>query len=183
MIKDILSKPETTIAAAAAVVALGAFVVAIVQSFQIRKHNRLSVMPYLSFYISYGTETVPFGLHLANNGVGPAILKKVRIFLDGQPFTVSTGHPWCMVWMKAGYNKPIVAYHFPEEDTPLRIGEIFPLLTIDKGFESDRERREFSQAIKRVDLEVRYESVYGDERTARLETSKAAHQPDRSALA
>ncbi len=71
--------------------------------------------------------------------------------------------------MKAGYNKPILAYHFPQEDTALRIGEIFPLLTIDKGFESDTERREFSQAIKRVDLEVRYESVYGDERTSRLE--------------
>jgi hypothetical protein len=56
------------------------------------------------------------------------------------------------------------------------------LRTIDKGSESDTERREFSQAIKRVDLEVRYES-YRDERIARLETSKAAHQPDPSALA
>lgn len=179
--KGILSKPDTIIAAGAVSIALAALVVAIVQAFQIRKHNRLSVVPYLTFYISYGAETVPFGVHLANNGVGPAILKRLDICLDGQPFSTATGHPWCMVWMKAGYNKPNVAFHFPEEDTALRVSEMFPLLTLDKGSESDRERSEFSEALKRVDLVVLYESVYGDKKTVRL--SKAVRQAGASTVA
>ena len=181
MIEDILAKPDTIIAAASAFIALCAFVLTIVQLFQIRKHNRLSVTPYIGFYISFGTETFPLGLHLANNGVGPAIIKRLSIFLDNQPFSTSIGHPWNMVWMKAGYNKPAVAYSFPEADTVIRVGEIFPLLAVDKGFESDTERYEFSQALKRVDLEVHYETVYGEKRTAKLEKSKAAHQLNRSA--
>jgi hypothetical protein len=181
VIRDILSKPEIVIAAASAVIAFCALGLAIVQSFQIRKHYRLSVKPYLVFYISFGTETVPLGLHLANNGVGPAVIKRLNIFLDNQPFSTPTGHPWNMVWMKAGYNKPAVAYSFPDEETVLRVREIFPLLAVDKGFESDTERYEFSQALKRVDLKVHYESVYGERKIAELEKSKVAHQLNRAA--
>src|SRR5262249_34266434 len=142
----ILSKPETIIAAASLVVALCALVVSFFNIRQTKKHYRLSVRPYLRFSLSFGTETAPIGLYLANKGIGPAILKDFRIFLDGQPFSTSTGHRWNMVWMKAGYNKPIVSYNFPEEGDALSAGEIFFLLAVDRGYESEKERAEFLHA-------------------------------------
>jgi hypothetical protein len=173
-----LSKPETIIAAASLLVALCALGVSIFNSYLVRKHNRLSVEPYLGFSVSYGTETTPIGLYLANNGVGPAILKELKISLDGQPFRTSTGHPWNMVWMDAGYNKPTVAYSFPEAGIAIRVGEIFSLVTVDTRYETQTERAEFHAALKRVDIEVRYESVYGkNEKIARLQEMIAAHRP------
>jgi hypothetical protein len=174
----VLSKPEITIAALSVFIALCALGVSIYNIWQTRRHYRLSVRPYLRFVISYGTKNIPFGVHLANNGIGPAILTDLRIFLDGQPFSTTTGHRWNMVWMKAGYNKPIVSYGFPEKGDALRVGDTFPLLTVDEGCESDTERGEFFRALKKVDLEVLYESMYGeDEKIVRLQETVRAHWP------
>jgi len=187
----ILSKPEITIAVASLVIAAGSLFVAlcalgvsIVNTRQTKKHYRLSVRPHLRFFVSFGTETEPIGIYLANKGIGPAILKDLRILLDGQPFGTSTGHRWNMVWMKAGYNKLIVSYNFPEEGDALSAGEKLPLLGVDKGCESDTERSEFFHALKRVDLEVLYESMYGgDEKIVRLQETVRAHWPVQSTTA
>ena len=63
-------------------IALLALRVSIWQGVVTRTHNRLSVMPDLSFELSYDPEGMS-GLHLYNHGFGPARIKRISAQLDG----------------------------------------------------------------------------------------------------
>jgi hypothetical protein len=67
----------------ATVTAVAAIVLGIIDSMQTRAHNRLSVSPYLvcDYSVSAQTAQSVFRIQLSNEGVGPAIIKSVRITL------------------------------------------------------------------------------------------------------
>ena len=65
------------------VIALTALAATFYQAYISRKHNKLSVKPYLTTW----NTTTPEGysiLAIINNGVGPAHIKSFGIFVDGQ---------------------------------------------------------------------------------------------------
>jgi hypothetical protein len=181
MTQQTFTSPGVVVATAVAVIALGALIVAIAQVVLMRRHNRLSVMPFLTFYVSYGTKEMPFGVHVANNGIGPAVIKQLTVYLDGKTFTPERGHSWNAAWFEAGFKGSFVAFHFPEGRSALRAGERFPLLTIDEGYESDALSYQFYQALKRIDLEIVFESIYRDARGVRLHGAMSDYVPKKPA--
>lgn len=52
-----------------------------------REHNRLSVTPYISTFINYGTGNAPYeiSVDLLNKGIGPAKIERYQVLLDGEP--------------------------------------------------------------------------------------------------
>jgi hypothetical protein len=67
----------------ATITAVAAIVLGIIDSMQTRAHNRLSVAPYLvvDYSVAGQTGQSTFTVNLSNEGVGPAIIKSVRVKL------------------------------------------------------------------------------------------------------
>jgi hypothetical protein len=67
----------------ATITAVAAITLGIIDSVQTRAHNRLSVSPYIvvDYSIAAQTDQSVFRVNLSNEGVGPAIIKSVRITL------------------------------------------------------------------------------------------------------
>ena len=67
-------------------IAISALFISIWQGYIAQKHNRLTVRPY--FNITAGTNSINgqqhFSVLLANQGYGPAIIKKFEITVDGK---------------------------------------------------------------------------------------------------
>lgn len=79
---------------AAVMVAAFALFATLWQSYVTRRHNRLSVAPYLRFDVYWThTDIKEAGIYLANKGVGPAIIRSFSVSLDGEPsrYTSSPG--------------------------------------------------------------------------------------------
>ena len=64
-------------------IALCALFISVWQGYLSREHNRLSVMPQLAINLDWHFENKS-GLFVYNQGLGPARIKRVSIFLDGK---------------------------------------------------------------------------------------------------
>ena len=156
---------------AIALVALG---ISIWQGYETRTHNRKSVIAHLSFSISFddtGSEDPGFGITLSNAGSGPAIIDSIDISLDETPFVAKAGHPWVAVWMAAEFMGTRFLYSLPNVGDVMRPGEIVRLLKIDEGKPKQEEIAAFSKALDRVDVKLRYRSIYDEEHLASLQDS------------
>lgn len=61
-----------------------AFYVSAFQTYTTHKHNKKLVTPYLGGYWETNYETSTYTYTVQNNGLGPAIIKKIRYIVDGQ---------------------------------------------------------------------------------------------------
>ena len=161
------------IALAAVVIALASIVVAVWQGWETREHNRKSSVAHLSFSFSYDeSQTVaPFGLTLANAGSGPAIIDRIDLLLDGQPFAAPKGHPWPAVWNSAGCTGCRFLFSMPNVGDVMRPGEAIPLVAVEHNKPYWQEVEMFAAALERIDLGITYRSVYDERGVARLRSS------------
>ncbi|MBX3628171.1 MAG: hypothetical protein KF892_24385 [Rhizobacter sp.] len=150
------------IALCAAGIAVLALVATIWQGAISRRHNRLSVRPHLDTHetlISGGT----LSLSLANSGLGPAIIKRVRITIEGEIHT-DFGSAYRLAVAKAvigfeGKGDMQVA----EPGSVLTAGQKLELFSISFDTESDQKLLAAKKFIDSYALEVTYESMYGEE--------------------
>ncbi|MFI7470637.1 hypothetical protein [Nonomuraea sp. NPDC049646] len=149
---------EAVIALAAAVIALAALFVAIFEVRATRRHNRLSVRPVLQCRVTL-REGEPSGLSITNAGLGPAVIVETRVWLDG----VLMG-PWnreCTIEVIKRLKKQPTTSTLVEGST-LSPGTQKLLLGLSSYMPS--ENPDFKTLLEtRLDLEVRYESLYGGE--------------------
>ncbi|MFJ3793215.1 hypothetical protein [Kitasatospora sp. NPDC090091] len=76
---------DTVIAASATVVAIGSLWVSLSQAKAARVHNRKSVRPHLQIRQVKEYEGGITGIQVANVGLGPALITRTTVKLDGQP--------------------------------------------------------------------------------------------------
>ncbi|MFA6599322.1 MAG: hypothetical protein WCS69_16495 [Ignavibacteriaceae bacterium] len=141
------------------IIALSAVVTTVWQGILTRRHNRLSVKPILRI----DRKTVvgeKVSILLTNSGVGPAIICRVKFFVDGivvEPDMMGTGN---IALLKIG-----------RDARKYRIFEIFPEESFAAGeqqalFESIDEignaliMNETKEAFDRISIEIEYTSVY-----------------------
>ena len=67
-----------------AIIALCAFIFTIWQFAQARKHNRLSFRPHLTTWTDQDAAKGFYGIELLNNGLGPAIIERFVVKVDGK---------------------------------------------------------------------------------------------------
>lgn len=72
--------PQVIVSMITACIASSAFIVAAYNAYQTRRHQRLSVMPYLDVYIPIQSEKT--GLYLRNNGSGLLVVKEIVMETD-----------------------------------------------------------------------------------------------------
>lgn len=149
-----------------------AVVVSLWQGYETRRHNRLSVKPLIAFDRNYSqnvktpelgaeakADTVRyFTLRLKNQGFGPAIVKRFQLFVEGKGIPVTESFPWLNALKKAGYKGNIY------QSSSFKKGDVFRM-----GQNQSIVRIERSEAIlKRVYLELEYESIYEESYFAQI---------------
>lgn len=70
---------------ATALIALVALGLSIYEGWESRRHNRLSVRPFLTEAVRMSPAHERMCLVLKNNGLGPAVVKKWTLHVDGKP--------------------------------------------------------------------------------------------------
>jgi ABC-type amino acid transport system permease subunit len=151
----------------ATITAVAAIVLGIIDSIQTRAHNRLSVAPYLvvDYTVNAQTGQSIFIVHLNNEGVGPAIIKSVRVklpaALGGQEY--------------AGWNDVAELLEARGAKVPTYWNfEGGEALGVQRGRELIRVVMPSAIAatlqplLSQIDVEVRYTSIYKQEFEARL---------------
>jgi hypothetical protein len=151
----------------ATITAVAAIALGIVDSYQTRAHNRLSVAPYL--VVDYTMSARPgessYTVSVSNEGVGPAVIESLEITLPA-----SLGGGKYENWNEAvpllrqrGARVP--SYWNYSGGEALGVQRSRDLIQVTVG--SDRAEQLMPQ-LAEIDVEVAYRSVYKDLRKARL---------------
>ena len=136
---------------------------------QTRKHNRLSVIPKLIFYNIYasvGSEKFA-GISISNNGLGPAMIEDVKVYIDGQCFPMSTDGEAKAILTQLGINEPWVSYgYFSKEEIMAKPGEPLGMFYIERDNQSEEKTMRLRDALRPMKIVVKYKSLYGERFTA-----------------
>jgi hypothetical protein len=151
----------------ATITAVAAIVLGIVDSMQTRAHNRLSVAPYLvcDYSVSGQSNQSIFTVNLSNEGVGPGIIKTVRVTLP--PELGGKTYPgWNAVVEILRSRGAVVPTYWNFEG-----GEA---LGVQRGRELVRVimpsdvAKQLLPILSQIDVEVVYSSIYNQEFRTRL---------------
>jgi hypothetical protein len=173
---------------AEAVVALLALIVAVVtarvlikqseitlaDSKRARKHDRLSVRPFLFSHTEQYTNLsylFPDGSIgpalevksvLRNVGLGPAIIKKFEIFLDSEPLNTSdrTMAEAAMTRVFGTHFKRFKLIYRPSNKFGLRPQDDYEFLSMILSLSPNADEKSFRESLRRFDVRVEYESLY-----------------------
>ncbi|GGQ30734.1 hypothetical protein [Shewanella litoralis] len=153
---------------ASEIIALSALGLAIWQGVSTRRHNRLAVKPHLDFSSKY-SDGETFTLWLKNDGIGPAIVKKYELFLDGvlQP---NEGSKLVTETLKK-LNTPSVSFGGMalNPNSSLAASTKQQILHYDMENYSKSLRKDFESEFKRIEIVIKYESLYGERFTAKYQ--------------
>lgn len=160
---------STITASAATLTALVAVAIAVWDNVQTRKHNRLSVLPYVVIQrVQRDSAGINRGeLTMSNEGVGPAILQEleIRLPLEGGRDTVLTA------WGSAApliqrQGLQILGWQDIVGGSALGVQRGGVLLRLQA--EGDSANPRMQALLDRLRLRLRYASIYGEEKTATL---------------
>jgi len=59
-----------------------------------RRHNRRCVKPHLTYYTFFSANHPCAGVELSNNGVGPAVVTRFELQVDGKPMPEGGARGW-----------------------------------------------------------------------------------------
>jgi hypothetical protein len=155
---------------AALLVSICALFLTINQSLATRKHNRLTVRPHLTSFVDHRPDPERQGITtikvtLSNNGLGPAIIQKFELLLDGVPIEHSEpGDLFPTVEKVLPVRLLSDECHFAVlrqnyvmgKDTTLPVATVSYVPTIHDDPAALR------TALKRFHIRVAYESGYGE---------------------
>ncbi len=153
-------RAEIVIAAVSGIIALIALRANIREGKATRKHNRLSVKPFLSIESS-GTVTgnkVCNTATLVNDGTGPAIIKKFQLLLDGTDISQHNAeiHTNFLLESKKICSGVKVGHLAPDSIVNARDKKLM--------WEFDHDlNSEYIETIIKLKIQIEYQSIYEDE--------------------
>ena len=153
---------EETVAISSAVIALCALIFSFWQAKITRDHNKISVKPHLTTWNTIGHENGSYAVHVLNNGIGPALIKKFEIRVDDKVISGEGTKPIEKALKILFPNQPYQSHNS-------HMGNNFALgakencrvtsIQFKEGFNMNPEQVE--HAFNRADLIIEYESFYG----------------------
>lgn len=154
---------NTVIATCSAVIATGALAVSVIEGRAVRRHNRHSVRPLLQLWHARRDRWA--GLQLLNCGLGPAIITRTLLALDGNAAggwsqtDVAGIYAMCHPQLKKTASVKLTALH---DGRVIPVGYDDFLLRLD-DYDPYRDPVSFWEVLRdRVYLEIHYESLYGE---------------------
>ena len=152
---------ELIISISAIFIALSSLIVAIWQNILTRKHNKLSVKPLICIDYHFTDDEELNGIYLDNTGLGPAIIKSFRVFIDEDEILQSDYELWEGAIKKLEFPPNINLKIF----VLLKESVIYPndkkcLIGINSMVEPSDYQQYFYNALRRIDFKLEYESIY-----------------------
>ena len=95
-------KTEMLLSIVAVLVSVAALVTTWFESSASRKHDRLSVKPIVSIAFKVTGQKGQNGFFIANNGLGPAVIKKLMLYWDSKRIDQPDEKAWAYVFDKMG---------------------------------------------------------------------------------
>jgi hypothetical protein len=149
------------------IAAFAALILTLWQGFATRRHNRLSVVPYLSCQTHLGGSTGRFGVAFSNSGLGPARITKFDIFVGEKRMEgLDNGREAAIEDL--GLKDFGHAYDLFVRGIALPANSAFWVLSVPVSDEAWKQKPKIDEAFKRLFVQIEYESFYGD--VQRLDT-------------
>lgn len=154
---------EVVAGVSSAIIALCALFYTMLAGWYTHKHNKLSVKPHLTTWVTRNPQQRYYSLGLVNNGLGPALITSVEITLDNQVIKgegtepieniiralfVDTQYTCDTSFFESGYSMPA-----DERRTLVSLQFLEPFTITPEIFE---------ERMKRCGLYIRYRSFYND---------------------
>jgi len=146
-------------AVCAIVIAVASLAVSIIEARATRKHNRYSVKPALRIIRVKTHEDLRAGLKLRNVGLGPAVIMRTTVTLDGRDVGSWDRDSFDLI---VESNKPIPKFSTLYDNTVIPAGEEQFLIFIDH-FKEGQHAWFWELIAHRLSIEIRYDSLYGGE--------------------
>ncbi|MFH2108157.1 MAG: hypothetical protein ABII93_05750 [Chrysiogenia bacterium] len=141
-------------------VAVLALFVSVYESIRGRRHDRLSMKPYLHF-LKKRKSSKAGGLYLVNNGIGPAILTKFEIYLDNQLIKkVADRNPWSIICDKSNFDFEKVNFCHLETPYWMPAKEEYALFALKFPVKIENDESDFLLILERVQVKIKYQSCY-----------------------
>ena len=158
-------------------VAVIALVVSIRESIHRRRHDRLSVRPWLQIIYNIKDDG-DSGLILVNNGVGPGIITEIEVLYKNESIEVGPDiNPWKTIRKKYGFPTGRYIYNYPTTPFWLPAREslklfVYNRLKIETELENEKINRIesinlFLNQIKNIKVKIKYQSCYARKRSSK----------------
>ncbi len=150
------------IAIASAVIALLVFFLTVWQGMQTRKHNQLSVKPFLDF-LWVNNHEKGIKCEIANLGLGPAFLDKVDFFVDGKELHTKDSNVYKSLFEALDLNvrSGQVSVKQIEPNSALSIGQTNELLLFCDSSLLKDDYKLIASKLRRLTIQVEYKCIYG----------------------
>lgn len=155
-----MSDPDLILSMAGTVTAVCALVLSIYEGRQARLHDRLSVRPLLTFQHHKRPDTRE--LIVKNKGLGPAILKRLQVFVGGNPVADQQDGGWPAAFLSVGISSGFAECYYLVGDDILDSGFEKIVLKFDCSGYSKEKLMELDQAMALITVNFEYESMYGE---------------------
>lgn len=146
-----MSKSEKIQSLIAILIALMALFISLWQGFEQRRHNRYSVRPLLTYDIN--SYNLTKSIRLSNDGLGPALIKRFVLEIDGEKLDAEDGNPWKQVVEKRGLQGKFSEMYYFSEGTTMKADRSMNLFT----WKLD--------SVQQLDISIliEYNSIYEEE--------------------
>jgi len=151
---------DTVIACCATFIALCALSVSIWQCIETRRHNKLSVRPYLSIRVMISKQAPYMGIQIENNGIGPAIIKKCILFIDKTPFVIDTNEAFVKVFTDAQIFDKKISFLTLMDGTVIKEGQSVSFISYPEENQTDDGMKKFKERLSHLRIKIIYESIY-----------------------
>jgi hypothetical protein len=150
------------IAFASVFIALLVFGFTVWQGMQTRKHNQLSVKPFLDF-LWVNNHEKGIKCEISNLGVGPAFLSKVDFFVDGKELQIKDRGDYKSLFELLDLNEVLgqVSVQHIQPNSALSIGQTNELLMFCDSSVSKDDYDLIASKLRRLTIKVEYKCIYG----------------------
>lgn len=152
-LKNLISNNSAT------VIALSALFVSLYEAYRGRRHDRLSVRPWLCVYKKKDKDKET-GLRLVNNGIGPAIINSFNVYLDNQLVSKPGSNFWKEIITKFKIDMDKVSFRTFVVPFWLPAREDLPLFALKLEVADSEEGKLFNSIIERIKIVIEYQSCY-----------------------
>ncbi len=151
-------RAEIVIAAVSGIIALIALQANIQAGKETRKHNKLSVKPLLVVFRRINTQKSigKYEVSVANQGVGPAIIKNVELLFEGKRVSLNDNITYKAFLNKKMKNLKSKDTFYPNPSFVIKMGETLILWS----FEFDK--MEAIYEMDKLGIKIEYKSMYLD---------------------
>lgn len=144
---------------ASVIIALLAFALAIHEMHATRRHNKLSLRPMLRFDVHLSPDYPNAEVLLQNNGLGPAILNRVTMRLDGKTPKEAEIELVMQLTQRLGWGT-VTSYNFLSPGDVIKAEESRYLVLTPLGEFKPERTKAIRDGLRMLSFEVEYHSIY-----------------------